>query len=306
MLIIAICMVVAGGLILWACNDYVAPAEPGKCRIIMAKGEATGEVRGPGMTFVFAQGVIGSYVELDRRFEIEVPEFKFDCPTDHIPLLAAPTLVVELRDKGGKMFNLNGGKDGTCKKIARIVRTEMQEFAANPGAAPQTYLEAKQMISEFVLQAVDSLVKEDLKAQADAAPDRAVFLKRLEQQLSEGEGEYEMNQFGLTLKALNMGNFTEPKVISDAEAEKVAAARNAETKKANILALRERVDILTAGHTGVSFKDGTMAVQIEEKTIQHSINEDIVRIVDEGSGDGIGKVIGGVIAAARANSGGKK
>lgn len=306
LLVIAVLMVVVGGLILWGCHDYVAPTDPGKCRIIMCRGEATGEIRGPGMTFVLAQGIIGSYVEIDRRFEIEVPEFKFDCPNDHIPLIAMPTLVVELRDNGGKLFNLNGGKDGSCKKIARIVRTEMQEFAANPGKAPQTYEEAKKMISEFVLHAVDSLVKDDLKAQAAVASDRSAFIKKLEQELSEGEGGYEMNQFGLTLKAFNMGNFTEPKNISDAEATKVAAARDAEMKKANIVALKDRVDTLTAGHDNVSFKDATMAVQIQEGTIQHKINEEIVRIVDEGSGDGIGKLIGGVIAAARANSGGGK
>jgi hypothetical protein len=182
----------------------------------------------------------------------------------------------------------------------------VQEFAANPDNEPQTYMEAKKMGAEFVLRAVNELVEGDLLDDADNAADRDRFIEELEAELSEGDAHLVMPQFGLILKGFNMGNFTEPKTISDAEAAKVAAAREAETKKAQIAAFKDRVDTLTAGHADVSFKDATMAVQIQEGTIQHRINEDIVRIVDEGSGDGIGKLIGGWIAASRANNGGGK
>lgn len=308
LVIVALVMVVLGGLAWLGAQGIVQQTDPDKCRIMTSRGEATGEVRGSGITFVPFKGVLNDYVEVSRRFEVEVPEFQFDCPGDHIPLTASPTLVVEIHDKGGREFNLAGGKDGASKKIARMVKTEVQEFAANPGTAPQTYREAKQMISEFVLRAVNELVEGDLLGDASAATNRDRFIAELEEDLSEGDGDYVMPQFGLILKGFNMGSFTEPKIISDAEAKKVAAAREAETKKADITALKERVDILTQGHTGVSFKDATMAVQIQEGTIKHNINEDIVRIVDEGTGDGIGKLIGGIIAASRAknNSGGGK
>ena len=305
-----ICAIVATmcGLTLWFCHDWVPLGDPGKCRVMRWFGRETGRVRGAEPFLALGKGFATDFVEVDRRFEIEVPEFKFDCPGDHIPLAATPTLVVEIHNEGGVQFNLAGGRDGASKKIARMVKTEVQEFAANPGAAPQTYKEAKQMISEFVLRAVNELVEGNLLEDANAATDRNRFIAKLEEVLSEGDANFVMPQFGLVLKGFNMGNFSESKNISDAEVAKVAAARDAETKLAQITAMRERVDVLTAGHTGVSFKDATMAIQIQEGTIKHSINEEIVRIVDEGSGDGIGKLIGGVIAAARANNsgGGKK
>lgn len=309
MITMCVLAILAGIGILWFCHDWVPLGAPGKCRIMRRFGRETGKVRGPAPFIALFKGFMTDFVEVDRRFEIEVPEFRFDCPGDHIPLTASPSLIVEIHDEGGEQFNLSGGREGASKKIARMVKTEVQEFAANPTHDPQTYMEAKKMVSEFVLRAVNELVEGDLLGDANALGDaeRKLFVKRLEEDLSEGDANLVMPQFGLILKGFNMGNFAEPKSISDAEAAKVAAAREAETKEANIKALKKRVDILTEGHPGVSFKDGTMAVQIQEGTIKHSINEDIVRIVDEGSGDGVGKLIGGVIAAARANNnGGKK
>lgn len=306
-LVLMVLMVLAGLGILWFCHDWVPVGDPGKCRIMRWFGKETGVVRGAEPFLAWGRGFVTDFVEVDRRFEIEVPEFKFDCPGDHIPLTATPTIVVEIHNAGGRAFNLSGGRDGATKKIGRMVKAEVQEFAANPGTAPQTYMEAKKMISEFVLRAVNELVNGDLLGEANslAGAERDRFVSELEEDLSEGDAEFIMPQFGLVLKGFNMGNFSEPKNISDAEAAKVAAARDAETKLAQITAMRQRVDVLTAGHTGVSFKDATMAVQIQEKTITHTINEDIVRIVDEGSGDGIGKLIGGWIAASRAKGGGK-
>ncbi|KKU65753.1 MAG: hypothetical protein UX90_C0002G0129 [Candidatus Wolfebacteria bacterium GW2011_GWD2_47_17] len=297
-----ICAVIAliGGAILWFCHDWVPVGDPGKCRIMRWFGAETGRVRGAEPFLAWFRGFATDFVEVDRRFEIEVPEFKFDCPGDHIPLTASPSLIVEIDDNGGRQFNLSGGREGASKKIARIVKTEIQEFAANPNGEPMTYMAAKKMGAEFVLRAINELVDGDLLGDADVVANRDRFVEDLEEDLSEGSASLVMPQFGLILKGFNLGNFAEPKSIADAEAAKVAAARDAETKKANIQAMKERVDILTNGHTGVSFKDATMAVQIQEGTIKHDIKEEIIRIADDGNG------LGALAALLKTAFGGKK
>lgn len=293
--------------ILWLVHDFVPMGDPGKCRIIRRFGKETGTVRGPEPFMAWFRGFMTDFAEVARRFDVEVPTFQFECMGDRISLEASPTLIVEMAPDGGKQFNLNGEQEGTRKRIARVVRTEVQEYAATPEpGTPQTYQEAKKQIAEFVLRAVNELVEGDLLAEANAAPDRQKFLEDLEGTLSEGSGDFRMENYGLILRGFNMGNFMEPKIISDAEAAKVAVQRLNEQKAKEIAAFRERMDALTKGKGDVSFKDATLAVQIQEGTVKHSINEDIIRFVDDGTGDGDGKLIGGMITAARAHGAGGK
>lgn len=292
---IAAFVAIVGGLILWGCHAYVPIGDPGTVRIILRNGEATGRVAKPEVMFLWAKGWLTTFVEAPRRFDVEVAEFKFVLPNDEI-LSTSLTLLFEVVDGGGDKFVKNGQKDGVSVKSTRIARTAIERFAQNKNEEPTTADAAQKMQKEFILRVVDALVKDDLLGEANGATDREAYLDDLVIKLAENDGEHPVTQFGLKLVGLNMAQFVEPKMVTDAAAERKAAEIKNLQKKDEIVALKERVNILSEGHNDVSFKDATMAVQIAEGTIQHKINEEIIRVVDDGSGGGIGTLIAGARA----------
>ncbi|OGM92614.1 hypothetical protein A2372_04190 [Candidatus Wolfebacteria bacterium RIFOXYB1_FULL_54_12] len=295
-------MVVAGGAILWGCYAYVPLGDPEKVRIITRRGVATDKVMRPKAMFLWFKGIISDFIEVPRRFDVSVEEFEIVLPNKD-ELTTSLTMLFEVAEGGGEKFIKNGKQEGITKKCMRIARTAVERFAQDRSEEPYTADQAKKMYQEFILRIVDALVKENYLETAANAPKRDDFLDDLVIKLSENDGEYCVEQFGVKLVGLNMAQLVEPKSVVVAAAERKAAKIKNAQKAEEMLAFKKRMGVLMKGHDGVSFKDATMAVQIQEGTIQHRINEEIVRIVDEGSGDGLGKLIGGVIAAARAHGG---
>ena len=306
---IALVMVVVGGLVWFVAQGITQPIDPDKCRIMTRRGVATGEVRGPGITFVPCKGVWNDFVEVPRRFEIST-DVEFALPDETFATKTSITLLVELCDDGGNRFNLNGGQEGTSRKVARIAATEVEEFAADPGEEPKNLDQAKRMKNEFVLRAVNELVDDNLRQQADAMTpvDRAKFIKRLEAELSDNGGNFGMSNFGLKLLGFSMGRLVEPKEITDVAKQKKVAAEERDILRENAKALKERQDVLKKGHKGVSFSDLAKALQVQEGKIAHTVSEQIIRI-ESTSGGAADYLIGAAVAAfgQKNNSqGGKK
>lgn len=302
LLSIGFLMVVAGGLIRWACHAYVPLGNPDQVRIITEKGEATDTVVKTGTMFLWLKGWITGFLEVPRRFDVEVKEFEFILPNDET-LNTSLTLLFEIADDGGRKFVKNGGWVGVATKSSRIARTTIERFSQDKNERPQTADEAQMMHKEFILRAADALILGDLCDQASQSGDREKFINELVIKLAENDGEYPVTQFGVVLVGLNMDQFVESKVVTEAAAEKKAASIRNEQKKAETNAFKERMEILKEGHDNVSFKDATLAAQILDGTVKHTISEQIVRVIDDGTGDGVGKLIGGIIAAAQAHNG---
>jgi hypothetical protein len=307
---IALAMMGIGGLAWFIAQGIAQPIGAEKCRIMTRKGEATGEVRGPGITFIPFKGVWNDCVEVPRRFEIST-DVEFALPDEKFPTKTSLTLIVELCDDGGEQFNLNGGQEGTTKKVARIAANEIEEFAANPGTEPKNLGQAKKMKNDFVLRAVNELVDDNLLDYADSLSlnDRAKFIKRLEADLSDNGGNYMMPKFGLKLIGFGMGRLVEPPEITDVAKKKEIAKEERDILKENASALKERQEILKRDNPDASFSDIAKALQVQEGKITHNVSEQIVR-VESKSGNALDHLVGAAVAAFGKgnsnNSGGKK
>ena len=309
MIAMALIMILVGGAAWFITQGIAQPIDPETCRIMTKRGIATGEVRGPGLTFIPFKGIWNDSMEVPRRFEISA-DVEFALPEEKFPTKTSLTLLVEIEDAGGKKFILNGGQEGAAKKIARVVTNEIEEFAANPGEEPKNLDQAKKMMNEFVLRAINELVDDDLLEQADAMSpvDRAKFTKRLEADLSDDGASFNMKNFGLTLIGLSMSRFIEPKELTDVAKEKAIATERRKMLEEDARALKERQNILKEGHDDVSFSDVAKALQVQEGKITHNVSEQIVRI-ESTSGGAADHLIGAAIAAfgqRNNNSGGGK
>lgn len=309
MMIVALVMIFIGGVLWFIMQGIAQPIDPERCRIMTKGGVATGVVRGPGLTFIPLRGVWNDSLEVARRFEISA-DVEFALPEEKFPTKTSLTLLVEIADGGGGRFILNGGQEGATKKVARIVANEIEEFAANPGAEPKNIEQAKKMMNEFILRAVNELVDDDLLDRADGmdATNRARFTKNLEANLSDDGASFNMKNFGLTLIGLSMSRFIEPKELTDVAKEKAIAAERREMLKEDAQALKERQNILKEGHDDVSFSDVAKALQVQEGKITHNVSEQIVRI-ESTSGGAADHLVGAAIAAfgqRNNNSGGGK
>lgn len=298
--VIATAFLMLSAIIWIIVSGIVPPTDPMRCRIMTRFQKATGKIRGPGITWVWLKGLWQDFVEEDRRFEIQVPEFELQCP-DRIPFKASPVLLVELITNGGNMFILNGGREGISRKISYIVRSRMQEFAANPNGKPQDYLEAMKMANEFVFEALDDLVVDvfdvndrgeyrKLTVRRDAIVDnreREKFVDELVERLAENECAgcgYRMIAFGLKVIGFNMGKFTEDPTLAASKSDQKAQEIANQVLQMNIDRFAERVETLKkTAPAGTSFNDIARMVLIKEKVIDSKTQETVIRMM---SGDG--------------------
>lgn len=298
LVLVGLVMVGVGALI-WVIAQGICPAiETDKCRIMTLRGVATGTVKGPGITWVFLKGILYDFVVVPRVFEIPV-KVEFALPEETYPTTVQDVVaLVRVADDGGAKLLINGGQEGTGKKVARIVATEIEEFAADPGEEPKNLDTAKRMKNDFVLRAVNELVDNNLREQADnlAPADRIKFIKKIEAQLSDNGAEYPMSVFGLTLIGFSMGRFVEPSAVTEVAMKKKVAEQERDILAENARALKARQEILREGHPNASFSDIAKALQVQEGKITHNVSEQIIRVETTGD-DPVAKLIAGAVAA---------
>jgi len=301
--LLAIAMIGAGFCIYY----WVPMGDPGKCRIIRKNGKETGNVRDTGGFVLPFNGWLTDFVEADKQFTVEVPAFEVTFPNEDVASTSL-ALLFEIASDGGAKFVKNGQQVGTTARSIRIAKTSVERFAQSNDEEPQSANEAQRLYKEFVLRVADALVKEDLLALADRAPNREEFLEDLVITLGENDGDYSVPQFGLRLVGLNMAQFVEPTIVAAAAAEKKAAKLKNEKDLAEIAAITEQRNKLTEGFPGVSFKEADGALAVWKKVVPLSRSEHTVRVEADENVGAAEKLIAGVIATfqEKNKNGGKK
>lgn len=296
--------------ILGFCIYYWVPmGDPGKCRIIRRNGKETGKVRNTGGFVLPFNGWLQDFVETDKRFTVDVPSFEVGFPNEDTATTSL-SLLFEIADDGGEKFVKNGQKDGISAKVARVGKSTIDRFAQARDQEPTSANQAQKMYREFVLRVADAFTSENLCERATNAPDRERFLEDLVVLLAENDGCLSVPQFGLRLVGLSMTQFAEPKVVTDAAAEKKAAVIKNEKELAEIEAITEQRKKLVEGFEGqVNFKDADLALQVWKQKTPRAVEERIIRIEGDDKSGSVDKLAGTFIAAMmeqNKGTGGKK